>query len=182
MLPGTRTRFKVVGVVSPTLLDVSRSQFALTIVFHMTFPAITVGLSVFLAVVYGVHLHTGQAIYLQIFRFWKRIFAVGFGLGVVSGTVITFELGLNWGRFASATGTILGPIIGMEVVSAFFVEAAFIGVMLYGDGRVKPRTMMVSCCMVALGRPQKSRCPGRRSWRRGRLTSGEALPHRHRAA
>jgi cytochrome d ubiquinol oxidase subunit I len=182
MLPGTRTRFKVVGVVSPTLLDVSRSQFALTIVFHMTFPAITVGLSVFLGVVYGVHLHTGQAIYLQIFRFWKRIFAVGFGLGVVSGTVITFELGLNWGRFASATGPILGPIIGMEVVSAFFVEAAFIGVMLYGDGRVKPRTMMVSCCMVALGRPQKSRCPGRRSWRRGRLTSGEALPHRHRAA
>lgn len=168
--------------MSPTLLDVSRSQFALTIVFHMTFPAITVGLSVFLGVVYGVHLHTGQAIYLQIFRFWKRIFAVGFGLGVVSGTVITFELGLNWGRFASATGPILGPIIGMEVVSAFFVEAAFIGVMLYGDGRVKPRTMMVSCCMVALGRPQKSRCPGRRSWRRGRLTSGEALPHRHRAA
>ena len=137
--------------MSPTLLDVSRWQFAVTIVFHMTFPAITVGLSVFLTVVYGLHLRTDQAIYLQIFRFWKRIFAVGFGLGVVSGTVITFELGLNWGRFASATGPILGPIIGMEVVSAFFVEAAFIGVMLYGDGRVKPRTMLVSCCMVALG-------------------------------
>ena len=138
-------------MVSPTLLDVSRWQFVITIVFHMTFPAITVGLSVFLTVVYGLHLRTGHDIYLQIFRFWKRIFAVGFGLGVVSGTVITFELGLNWGRFASATGPILGPIIGMEVVSAFFVEAAFIGVMLYGDGRVKPRTMFLSCCMVALG-------------------------------
>jgi len=122
-LAGCQKSIKVVEIVSPTLLDVSRWQFIITIVFHMTFPAITVGLSVFLTVVYGLHLRTGRAIYLQIFRFWKRIFAVGFGLGVVSGTVITFELGLNWGRFASATGPILGPIIGMEVVSAFFVEA-----------------------------------------------------------
>lgn len=117
----------------------------------MTFPAITVGLSVFLAVVYAVYLRTGNTIYLQIFQFWKRIFAVGFGLGVVAGTVLTFEFGLNWGEFAARTGPILGPIIGMEVVTAFFVEAGFIGVMLYGEGRVPPRIMLLSCCMVALG-------------------------------
>ncbi|BDZ57694.1 hypothetical protein GCM10025872_13510 [Barrientosiimonas endolithica] len=81
----------------PTVLDLSRWQFAVTIAFHMTFPAITVGLSIFLAVVYALHLRTRKPVYLQIFRFWKRIFALGFALGVVSGTVITFEFGLNWG-------------------------------------------------------------------------------------
>lgn len=136
---------------SLTLLDLSRLQFAVTIVFHMTFPAVTVGLSVFLTVTYAAYLRTGDAVYLQIFRFWKRIFAVGFALGVVAGTVITFELGLNWGPFAAATGPVLGPIIGMEVVTAFFLEAGFIGVMLYGDGRVKERTMLVCCALVSLG-------------------------------
>lgn len=135
----------------PTVLDLSRWQFAVTIAFHMTFPAITVGLSIFLAVVYGLHLRTRKPVYLQIFRFWKRIFALGFALGVVSGTVITFEFGLNWGKFAHATGPIIGPIIGMEVVTAFFLEAGFIGIMLYGDGRVSERVMMVSTSLVALG-------------------------------
>lgn len=136
---------------SPTLLDVSRWQFAVTVVFHMTFPAVTVGLAVFLALVYGLHLRTRDPVYLQIFRFWKRIFAVGFALGVVAGVVITFEFGLNWAGFAHATGPVLAPIIGMEVVTAFFVEAGFIGVMLYGDGRVSERTVFVSTCIVALG-------------------------------
>lgn len=136
---------------SATLLDISRWQFAFTIAFHMTFPAITVGLAVFLAVVYGLYVRTDKPVYLQIFRFWKKIFAVGFALGVVAGTVITFEFGLNWGPFASATGPILGPIIGMEVVTAFFLEAGFIGIMLYGDGRVSKRVMLASCCIVALG-------------------------------
>ncbi|WP_265444788.1 cytochrome ubiquinol oxidase subunit I [Flexivirga meconopsidis] len=137
--------------LSPDLIAMSRWQFAVTIAFHMTFPAITVGLSVFLAAVYGAYLRTHKPVYLQIFRFWKRIFAVGFALGVVAGTVITFEFGLNWGPFAAATGPILGPIIGMEVVTAFFLEAGFIGVMLYGDGRVRERTMFICCCLVALG-------------------------------
>ncbi|GAA1482705.1 cytochrome ubiquinol oxidase subunit I [Gordonia sinesedis] len=137
--------------LSPAMVDLSRWQFAITIAFHMTFPAVTVGLSVFLAAVYGTYMRTRNPVYLQIFRFWKRIFAVGFALGVVAGTVITFEFGLNWGPFASATGPILGPIIGMEVVTAFFLEAGFIGVMLYGDGRVRERTMFVCCCLVALG-------------------------------
>ncbi|MEX0428536.1 cytochrome ubiquinol oxidase subunit I [Nocardioides sp. DS6] len=137
--------------MSDTMVDLSRWQFALTIAFHMTFPAITVGLAIFLAFVYGAYLRTRKPVYLQIFRFWKRIFAVGFALGVVAGTVITFEFGLNWGPFASATGPVIGPIIGMEVVTAFFVEAGFIGVMLYGDGRVKERTVFLATVLVAIG-------------------------------
>jgi cytochrome d ubiquinol oxidase subunit I len=134
-----------------SVLDLSRWQFAFTVIFHMTFPALTVGLAVFLAVVYGAYWRTGNAVYLQMFRFWKRIFAVGFGLGVVSGAVITFEFGLNWGVYASKTGPIIAPIIGMEVVTAFFVEAGFIGIMLYGDGRVKKGVMFTATCLVALG-------------------------------
>ncbi|HEV7962331.1 MAG TPA: cytochrome ubiquinol oxidase subunit I, partial [Actinoplanes sp.] len=136
---------------SPTMLELSRWQFAFTIIFHMTFPAITVGLAVFLSLVYGLYLRTHKVVYLQIFRFWKGIFAVGFALGVVAGAVITFEIGLDWGPFANATGPVIAPIIGMEVVTAFFLEAGFIGVMLYGDGRVKERTIFISTCLVALG-------------------------------
>jgi cytochrome d ubiquinol oxidase subunit I len=132
-------------------LDLSRWQFAITVMFHMTFPAITVGLSVFLSVLYGLHWRTGQAVYLQMFRFWRRIFAVGFAIGVVAGIVITFEMGLNWGIYAAMTGPIIAPIIAMEVVTAFFVEAGFIGVLLYGDGRVGRGTMFAATVMVSIG-------------------------------
>jgi cytochrome d ubiquinol oxidase subunit I len=134
-----------------SLLDLSRWQFAITVMFHMTFPAITVGLSVFLCVLYGMHWRTGNPVYLQMFRFWRRIFAVGFAIGVVAGIVITFEMGLNWGVYAAETGPIVAPIIGMEVVTAFFVEAGFIGILLYGDGRVGRRTMFAATVMVSLG-------------------------------
>jgi cytochrome d ubiquinol oxidase subunit I len=134
-----------------SLVELSRWQFALTVLFHMTFPAITVGLSIFLCIVYGLHWKTGNPVYLQMYRFWRRIFAVGFAIGVVAGIVITFEMGLNWGVFAAKTGPIIGPIIGMEVVTAFFVEAGFIGIMLYGDGRVRQPTMFVATAMVAIG-------------------------------
>lgn len=134
-----------------SLLDLSRWQFAITVMFHMTFPAITVGLAIFLSVVYGVYWRTGRPVYLQMFRFWRRIFAVGFAIGVVAGAVITFQMGLNWGVYGAKTGPIIGPIIGMEVVTAFFVEAGFIGVLLYGDGRVRKGTMFLSTVMVALG-------------------------------
>lgn len=134
-----------------SLLALSRWQFAITVVFHMTFPAITVGLSIFLSVVHGLYWRTGKPVYLQMFRFWRRIFAVGFALGVVAGAVITFQMGLNWGVYGARTGPIIGPIIGMEVVTAFFVEAGFIGVLLYGDGRVREGTMFLSTVMVALG-------------------------------
>ncbi|MET9679155.1 cytochrome ubiquinol oxidase subunit I [Streptomyces coeruleorubidus] len=134
-----------------SLLALSRWQFAITVMFHMTFPAITVGLSVLLCVLYGMHWRTGNPVYLQMFRFWRRIFAVGFAIGVVAGVVITFEMGLDWGGYAAETGPVIGPIIGMEVVTAFFVEAGFIGVLLYGDGRVRRGTMFVATVMVSLG-------------------------------
>jgi cytochrome d ubiquinol oxidase subunit I len=134
-----------------SLLDLSRWQFAITVMFHMTFPAITVGLSIFLCVLYGLHWKTGNPVYLQMFRFWRRIFAVGFAIGVVAGIVVTFEMGLNWGIYAAKTGPIIGPIIGMEVVTAFFVEAGFIGILLYGDGRVSRGTMFAATVMVAIG-------------------------------
>jgi cytochrome bd ubiquinol oxidase subunit I len=134
-----------------SLLELSRWQFAITVMFHMTFPATTVGLSILLSIVYGAYWRTGKPLYLQMFRFWRRIFAVGFAIGVVAGAVVTFEMGLNWGVYGAKTGPIIGPIIGMEVVTAFFVEAGFIGVLLYGDGRVRKATMFVSTIMVALG-------------------------------
>jgi cytochrome d ubiquinol oxidase subunit I len=134
-----------------SLLELSRWQFAITVMFHMTFPAITVGLSILLCLLYGMYWKTGKAIYLQMFRFWRRVFAVGFAIGVVAGIVITFELGMNWGDYAAKTGPIIGPIIGMEVVTAFFVEAGFIGILLYGDGRVRQATMFVSTVMVSIG-------------------------------
>jgi cytochrome d ubiquinol oxidase subunit I len=134
-----------------SLLDLSRWQFAITVLFHMTFPAITVGLSILLCVTYGLHWRTGDPVYLQMFRFWRRIFAVGFAIGVVAGAVITFEMGLNWGVYAAKTGPVIGPIIGMEVVTAFFVEAGFIGVLLYGDGRVRRGTMFAATVMVSIG-------------------------------
>jgi cytochrome d ubiquinol oxidase subunit I len=132
-------------------LILARWQFAFTVMFHMTFPSLTVGLSILLCVLYGMHWKTGKAVYLQMFRFWRRIFAVGFALGVVAGIVITFELGLNWGVFAAKAGPIQGPLLGMEVVTAFFVEAGFIGVLLYGDGRVRRGTMFAATVMVSIG-------------------------------
>jgi len=134
-----------------SLLDLSRWQFAITVMFHMAFPAITVGLAIFLSVLYGVYWRTGSPVYLQMFRFWRRIFAVGFAIGVVAGIVITFEMGLNWGVYAAQTGPIIAPILGMEVVTAFFVEAGFIGILLYGDGRVRRGTMFATTVMIAIG-------------------------------
>jgi cytochrome bd ubiquinol oxidase subunit I len=136
---------------SHTVLDISRWQFAFTAAFHMSFPAITVGLAVFLCINYAMYLRTRDPVYLQIYRFWKKIFAVGFALGVVAGIVLTFEFGLNWGVYAHDVGPIIGVIIGMEVVTAFFLEAGFIGIMLYGEGRVSERVTMFANIMVALG-------------------------------
>jgi cytochrome d ubiquinol oxidase subunit I len=138
-------------MASNTALEVSRWQFGLTAAFHMTFPAITVGLSVFLLVTYAAYMRTQNLVYLQIYRFWRKIFAVGFALGVVAGIVLTFELGMNWGTYAHDVGPIIGVIIGMEVVTAFFLEAGFVGIMLYGEGRVSKRVTLLANGMVALG-------------------------------
>jgi cytochrome bd ubiquinol oxidase subunit I len=134
-----------------TFIDLSRFQFATTAAFHMTFPALTVGLSIFVAICYACYCRTGNPVYLQMFRFWRKILAVGFALGIVAGIVLTFELGLNWGRYARATGPILGPIICLEALTAFFLEAGFIGILIYGEGRVSRKVTAVSAWMVSLG-------------------------------
>ena len=108
-------------------------------------------MSLLLVVLYGTYLKTKKPIYLTMYRFWRNIFAVGFGLGVVAGIVITFEFGLNWAGYANAVGPIVGVIISMEVITAFFLEAGFLGIMLYGEGRVSQRVMFIANCMVALG-------------------------------
>ena len=137
-----------------TILDIvgiSRLQFAITVICHMVFISISVGLSFWLVFWYGMYLKTGNNSYLQIFSFWKKIFAMGFGIGVVTGTMMTFEFGLNWGKYAHAVGPILGISISMEVITAFFLEAGFIGIMLYGEDRVNKKVMFFAICMVALG-------------------------------
>jgi cytochrome bd ubiquinol oxidase subunit I len=134
-----------------TLLDLSRWQWALTAAMHITFPAVTVGTSLFMVFCYGMYMRGSDEVWLQMFRFWRRIFGIGFAIGVVSGIVLTFEFGLNWGRFAHDVGPIIGVIIAMEVVSAFFLEAGFLGLVVYGDGRIGRKMMMFSTCMVSLG-------------------------------
>jgi cytochrome bd ubiquinol oxidase subunit I len=134
-----------------TLLDLSRWQWALTAAFHITFPAITVGTSAFLIVCYGMYMRTDDAVWLRMFRFWRKIFGVGFTIGVVSGIVLTFEFGLNWGPFAHDVGPIVGMTILMEVIMAFFLEAGFLGLLVYGEGRINRRMMMFATCMVTLG-------------------------------
>src|ERR1700685_166946 len=143
---GTRKK-----MTSQTFIDLSRWQFATTAAFHMTFPALSVGLSIFLAICYGLYYKTGNPLYLQMFRFWRSIFAIGFALGIVAGIVLTFELGLNWGTYARAVGPIIGPVITLEGITAFFLEAGFVGILIYGEGRVSKRVTMIATCMVALG-------------------------------
>lgn len=134
-----------------TLLDLSRWQWALTAAFHITFPAVTVGTSVLLVVCYAMYMRTDDEVWLRMFRFWRRIFGIGFALGVVSGIVLTFEFGLNWGPFAHDVGPIVGVIIAMEVVSAFFliyrkIKTSFqIGVGMEGSNTSKWRPIQRSC-------------------------------------
>src|SRR5258708_6431619 len=139
------------SVSHDTLLDLSRWQWAITAMFHVTFPALTVGTSVFMAACYWMYMRTDEDVWLRMFRFWRRIFAIGFAIGVVSGIVLTFEFGLNWGPFAHDVGPIIGVMILMEVVMAFFLEAGFIGLLVFGDGRIGKRMMMFANLMVTVG-------------------------------
>ncbi len=132
-------------------LTLARIQFAFTVSFHIIFPAFSIGLASYLAVLNGLHLATGRAVYLDLFNYWKKIFALAFGMGVVSGLVMSYEFGTNWSVFADKTGPVLGPLMGYEVMSAFFLEAGFLGVMLFGRARVGPRLHCFATAMVALG-------------------------------
>jgi cytochrome d ubiquinol oxidase subunit I len=129
----------------------ARIQFAFTVSFHIIFPTISIGLATFLAIVEGLWLKTKDAVYLQIYRFWLGIFAMSFGVGVVTGIVLSFEFGLGFARFAQIAGPAIGPMIALEVLTSFFLEAGFLGIMLFGLHRVGPKLHFFASCMVALG-------------------------------
>ena len=132
-------------------LTLARLQFAFTISFHIIFPAFTIGIASYLAVLEGLWLATGRTVFLALFNYWKKIFAISFGMGVVSGIVMSYQFGTNWSVFSDKTGPILGPLMGYEVLSAFFLEAGFLGVMLFGMERVGKRLHFFATLMVAAG-------------------------------
>ncbi|MCE9522997.1 MAG: cytochrome ubiquinol oxidase subunit I [Alphaproteobacteria bacterium] len=132
-------------------LQLARLQFAFTMVFHIVFPAFTVGLASYLAVLEGLWLWTGRALYLSLFKYWMKIFAVAFAMGVVSGIVMSYQFGSNWSAFSDKTGPVLGPLMAYEVLTAFFLEAGFLGVMLFGLDRTGKHLHFVATLAVAVG-------------------------------
>jgi len=132
-------------------LTLARCQFAFTVSFHIIFPAFSIGLASYLAVLNGLWLLTRRKVYFSLFQYWKKIFAVAFGMGVVSGLVMSYQFGTNWSVFSDKTGPVLGPMMGYEVLSAFFLEAGFLGIMLFGLKRVGETLHFIATAMVALG-------------------------------
>ena len=135
----------------PSAVDLARFQFAFTIVWHFLFPAFTIGLASYLAVLEALWLWRGDRVYLDTFKYWLKIFAVAFAMGVVSGIVMSYQIGTNWSVFADKTGPVLGPLLGYEVLTAFFLEAGFLGVMLFGLNRVGKGLHFVATSLVAVG-------------------------------
>jgi cytochrome d ubiquinol oxidase subunit I len=129
----------------------ARIQFGFTVAFHIIFPAFSIGLASYLAVLEGMWLWTKNDAYLRLFKYWMKIFAIAFAMGVVSGLVMSYQFGTNWSVFADKTGPILGPLMGYEVLSAFFLEAGFLGVMLFGMNRVGKGLHFFATSMVAVG-------------------------------
>ena len=134
-----------------TALNLARAQFAFTVSFHFIFPAFTIGLASYLAVLEALWLKTGRRVYDNLYKYWIKIFSVIFGMGVVSGIVMSYQFGTNWSVFSDKAGPIVGPLMAYEVLSAFFLEAGFLGVMLFGIGKVGPTLHFLATCMVAFG-------------------------------
>jgi cytochrome d ubiquinol oxidase subunit I len=134
-----------------TALLLSRIQFAFTISFHIIFPSFTIGLAAWLTVLEALHLATGRPAYRLVFDFWLKIFGVAFGLGVVSGIVMAFQFGTNWSELSKLSGPIQGVLLSYETFTAFFLEASFFGILLFGRSRVGPGFYLFSTAMVALG-------------------------------
>ncbi len=132
-------------------LLLSRIQFGFTVSFHIIFPAFTIGLAAWLAVLEAMNLATGRPVYRRLFDFWLKIFAVAFGLGVVSGIVMAFQFGSNWSELSRRTGPIQGPLLAYESFTAFALEASFFGVLIFGRKRVPPPLYLASCILVAVG-------------------------------
>ena len=135
--------------LDPVLL--ARIQFAFTVTFHIIFPSFTIGLSAYIATLGGLWLQTGAERYQRLMHFWTKLFAVSFAMGVVSGIVLSYQFGTNWSRFSLVVGNVLGPLIGYEVLTAFFLEATFLGVLLFGFKRVPPGLYVLSAVVVAVG-------------------------------
>lgn len=133
----------------PVLL--ARLQFAFTVTFHIIFPSFTIGLSAYIATLGGLWLWRGDERYHRLMAFWVKIFAVSFAMGVVSGIVLSYQFGTNWSRFSLVVGNVVGPLIGYEVLTAFFLEATFLGVLLFGFKRVPPWLYVLSAAIVAVG-------------------------------
>ena len=132
-------------------LLLARIQFGFTISFHIVFPALTIGLASYLAVLEGLWLRTKQQVYLDLYHFWLKVFAMAFGMGVVSGVVMAYQFGTNWSNFSRFAGGVVGPLLAYEVLTAFFLEAGFLGVMLFGMNRVGPQLHFLATVMVAIG-------------------------------
>ncbi|HUG61067.1 MAG TPA: cytochrome ubiquinol oxidase subunit I [Methylomirabilota bacterium] len=139
----------MIETLDPLIL--ARAQFAFTVSFHFIFPAFTIGLASYLAVLEGLWLVTKREHYLDLFRFWVKIFAVTFAMGVVSGIVMSYQFGTNWSAFSTIAGPVIGPLMAYEVLTAFFLEAGFLGVMLFGMNKVGPRLHFGATLMVAAG-------------------------------
>jgi len=134
-----------------TAVDIARAQFGFVIAFHIIFPAFSIGLASYLAVLEGVWLATKKAVYLDAYKYWLKIFAMIFAIGVVSGLVMAYEIGANWGGYSDRVGPVLGPLLAYETLTAFFLEAGFLGIMLFGVGRVGPKLHFVATCAVSIG-------------------------------
>ncbi len=129
----------------------ARAQFAFTVSFHFIFPAFSIGLASYLAVLEALWLKTGSGLYANLYRYWLRIFAIVFGMGVVSGVVMSYQFGTNWSVFSAKAGPVIGPLMAYEVLTAFFLEAGFLGVMLFGMAKVGKGLHFFATLMVALG-------------------------------
>ena len=132
-------------------LALARMQFAFTVAFHFLFPAVSIGLASYLAVLNGMFLRTRDEAFLRLFNYWLKIFAITFAMGVVSGIVMSYQFGTNWAVFSDRAGPVIGPLMAYEVLTAFFLEAGFLGIMLFGRERVGPALHMTACMMVAVG-------------------------------
>ncbi len=129
----------------------ARAQFAFTLGLHIILPAFSIGLASYLSVLEALWLRTGRQVYLDLYNYWLKMFAIGFAMGVVSGIVMSYEFGTNWARFSDRVGPVIGPLMGYEVLTAFFLESGFLGVMLFGRNRVGKGLHFAATCLVALG-------------------------------
>jgi cytochrome bd ubiquinol oxidase subunit I len=132
-------------------LELARIQFGFTVSFHILFPAITIGLGAYLAMLEGLWLYKRDIVYRNLYHFWSKIFAVNFGMGVVSGLVMAYQFGTNWSYFSAFAGGVTGPLLTYEVLTAFFLESGFLGVMLFGWNKVGPGLHFFATAMVSLG-------------------------------